>query len=89
MNATDQMKPFVSINGTDRESLVKQRIEITRLLQDVLSAMGRMTPHGRDYQSDTADLERDRAIHFARINYISELSNAITAEALEIQREGY
>jgi hypothetical protein len=89
MSATDQMKPFVSINGTDRESLVEQRMAVRRALQDVLDAMGRMAPHGRDYQSDTVDLERDRAIHLARINYISELSNAITAEALEIQKEGY
>lgn len=43
--------PFVNINGTSREALVKQASDVIDAAKALLDALGQACPHGRDYQT--------------------------------------
>ena len=48
---TNQFKgPFVNLNGTSRESLVKQTFDVSGAAESLIQALGLAAPHGRDYQ---------------------------------------
>lgn len=78
------IRPTVNINGTSRDELVDQRRAVADALRDVVETMGHMVPNGRDYPGDYDRLQRDREIHFARMNQINKLYLDIIEEASAI-----
>lgn len=44
------VQPMVNINGTSREALINQQVEVMEALDKALDAMANAWPHPRDYQ---------------------------------------
>jgi hypothetical protein len=84
---TALISPTINLNGSDRAYLVEQRCAAMDHLQDAIEALARVTPHGRDYPTDYDRCLDDRETHFARIQAIKSLREAICAEAVAIQQQ--
>jgi hypothetical protein len=84
---TALINPTINLNGSDREYLVEQRCAAMDHLQDAIEVLARVTPHGRDYPSDFDRCMQDRETHFARIQAIKSLREAIYSEAVAIQQQ--
>jgi len=41
--------PTIHLNGTSREELVQQRVDVVEALDAVETVIGKAWPHGRDY----------------------------------------
>ena len=81
-NPTD---PTVHLNGTSRDSLVKQRTDIADALGDVEKAIGQAWPHGRDFYPQGPDaLSAAQQVWHERANLLADLREEITEEALRI-----
>jgi hypothetical protein len=77
--------PVVNLNGSSREALVEQRLDIQRALIETLAALQRAWPHGRDYQTVGRDrLVRADAVFQARRDALVALLDEIEAEAAAI-----
>jgi hypothetical protein len=77
--------PTVHLNGTSRDSLVKQRVNIIDALLDVENAISQAWPHGRDFYPQGPDaLSAAQRVWHARANIVSDLRDEITKEALRI-----
>jgi hypothetical protein len=77
--------PTVHLNGTSRDSLVKQRIGIIDALLGVEKAIGQAWPHGRDYYPQGPDaLSAAEQVWKERVNIVADLREDITEEALRI-----
>jgi hypothetical protein len=77
--------PQISINGTDKASLVEQQRRVIDALDDVITAMSHAMPHGRDYQHRPAEYPAARDAWIERMSGIVDFKNEITAHALAIQ----
>ena len=65
--------PMVHLNGTSRDELLRQYSDALYALSNALDAIGRATPHGRDYYiQENADKELDqaKAEHRSRLDRI-------------------
>lgn len=82
---TNLMQPIVNLNGTDRESLIDQRLVAMNALQAAMKALQGTAPHGRDYIGHPDAFARDRAIYQARFASLDALRNELSDEALAIQ----
>jgi hypothetical protein len=49
LNTNKPVLPIVHLNGTSREALIEQRLEVVHKLREVLDAMYEAAPHIRDY----------------------------------------
>jgi hypothetical protein len=67
--------PFVNINGNSRENLVDQAFEVSAKAESLLQALGRASPHGRDYQTrgSDEDYKHDRKLWEMRVTYVRAL----------------
>jgi predicted RNase H-like HicB family nuclease len=78
----DIVIPQVHPNGTSRGELLQQLAEAQEALVQVITAMGRATPHRRDYSViDDDTITRARNAHHARILKLEE----VLAELQQIQ----
>ena len=80
------MMPMVHANGTSRESLVEQRMNVVRRLRETLSALGQMAPHGRDYYllpDHHISLAKHR--HALRGEMLGKMMQEIEDEAITLQ----
>ena len=84
---TALISPTINLNGSDRDYLVAERRAAMDHLQDAIEALARVTPHGRDYPTDYDRCLDDRQTHFARIQAIKSLREAIYSEAIAIQQQ--
>lgn len=73
-------------NGTPAGELVYHRRAAINLIDMLTSELQRVTPNGRDYPGETKQLDRDRRIHFDRLDELNELRRTLTEEALYIKR---
>ena len=80
--------PTVHLNGTSRDSLVKQRRDIIDALGDVETAIRQAWPHGRDYYTQGPDaLPAAQQVWRERWNLVADLQEEIVQEALRIDRQ--
>lgn len=78
----DVVIPHVHLNGTSRGELLKQLAEAQEALVQAIAAMGRATPHGRDYSViDDDAITRAHNAHHARILKLE----GVLAELQQIQ----
>jgi len=77
--------PQISINGTDRKSLVEQQSRILGALDDVITAMSHAMPHGRDYQHRPLEYPAARDAWIERMSAVVDLKNELERHALAIQ----
>jgi hypothetical protein len=82
---TDTIKPIININGTDREDLLQQRLDILTACKALTDAVKQAAPNGRDYPGDPKAFGRDRDTHYARIAQLNALRSVILTEALALR----
>ena len=81
-NHTD---PTVHLNGTSRDSLVQQRLDIVQALFEVEKVIGQAWPHGRDYYPQGPDaLSAAQQVWKERVTIVADLRDEINEEALRI-----
>lgn len=81
------MQPIVNLNGTSREELIAQRLAARSAIVELMTAMGQMSPHMRDY-SEVADWQRDRAVYVQRFFVLDCLYNELGEEAVRLSEQG-
>lgn len=80
-------RPVVNLNGTSRQALFYDRRMAYLACQELIEALQACAPHGRDYPGDALGLAADRAVHFARVETIIQLRNALKDEAVAIRQQ--
>lgn len=65
--------PTVHMNGTSRESLMKQQLDVINAIDAALEAMRHAMPHGRDYYPKGDDAIRCASAEWATHHH--QLSN--------------
>ncbi len=74
--------PTVHLNGTSRDSLVQQRLDLIDALRDVEKAIVQAWPHGRDYYPQGPDaLFAAQRVWTKRMNVIDALRDEIAEES--------
>lgn len=81
------MQPIITLCGTSRESLVRQRIEAREAVYQAMRSLGETAPNGRDYIGNNEAFARDREIYQARFAVLDKLHNELLDEAAAIQGE--
>ncbi len=81
------MIPFVHINGTSAEELIKQQQEVFRKANELLDALRQASPHARDYYpyasaAFTLASDQHREI-FNQVNAIASRAEAIAVAVYE------
>jgi len=79
------IQPQISLNGTDRQSLLDQQRRVLEALDDLVTAMSHAIPHGRDYQYRPAEYPLARDAWIERMSAIVDLKDEITAHAIKMQ----
>jgi hypothetical protein len=79
------IKPTINLNGSSADDLIRPRRDAMGHLRNAIEALRQAAPNGRDYPGDSDRCVVDRETHFARLEAIKALSEAIYAEALAIQ----
>jgi hypothetical protein len=80
--------PQINLNGTSREALVHQQLDVKRALEATISATLSAMPHGRDYQFRPGEFTEAQAAWLDRIDVLTKLHNEIEAHALAIHNDG-
>jgi len=74
--------PTVHLNGTSRDSLVQQRLNLIDALGDVEKAIGKAWPHGRDYYPQGPDaLSAAQRVWQKRASIVTNLRDEIIEES--------
>jgi hypothetical protein len=84
---TALISPTINLNGSDRDYLVAERRAAMDILEDAIGVLARINPHGRDYPADYDRCLDDRQTHFARIQALRALQEALYTEAVAIQQQ--
>lgn len=79
--------PQLNINGTSARDLIDPRIEADRLINEVIAALQKATPNGRDYPGNNTACVADRELHYDRIKALRSLQDALFQEALLIKNQ--
>jgi len=82
---TPLIAPTVHMNGTSKEELVQQRIEVVEAARLLYQAMQKAMPNGRDYypQGDGVGAKA-QAAWVERMAMIEQLSDELLTEAMKI-----
>ncbi len=80
--------PQVNLNGTSREALVEQQMDVLRALQETMKKMLEANPHGRDYQFRPEEYERAKSAWLDRMELLGKLHEEIEMHALAIHERG-
>ena len=81
------IRPTLNINGTSADDLIQPRIAAYDALQDVIKALQRVTPNGRDYPGDNDQCVADRQAHYDRLAALQAIATEIVAEAVLIKEQ--
>ena len=86
---TPLVPPTIHSNGTSKEELVQQRIDVMEALTDLKEAMKAATPNARDYypQGGSAALQA-REAWVERMKMIEQLRDEVEMEAMKLTLEG-
>lgn len=74
---------FIGINGSGRQSLVDQKTNAVRALDDFISVLRRSAPHQRDYE-DRASYVAAAEAHTERMKEVFTLRQNLMDEAGQI-----
>jgi len=89
--ATHMKGPYVNINGTAREELIKQAFDVSGAAEALIQALGRAAPHGRDYQTAMtgAPYQHDRLVWEGYLNTVRDIYNEYRGigERLHMERQ--
>jgi hypothetical protein len=78
------IQPQINLNGTAREQLVDQQLDVTHALDAALKAMSDAAPHPRDYQFRLDEYSAARNAWGERMQLIHNMRSEIEAHALSI-----
>jgi hypothetical protein len=81
------IRPTLNPNGSSAFDLIDPRRDAMGLIDEVIEALKRATPNGRDYPGDTLACAADRTTHFDRLAALHTLREELLDEALHIQRQ--
>ena len=76
--------PQVNLNGTSREALVEQQLDVMHAIRALKAAMNEAAPNGRDYQFRPAEFSPARDAWDERMKLIHDMGNEIEAHAMAI-----
>lgn len=83
-NNASLMVPVVHKNGTSKEGLIEQTMEVVRALNVASTAISNAMPHGRDYYPRDKNLAARPSVYFAIDQYSRILASlAETTGAFE------
>jgi hypothetical protein len=85
---TQLVLPQISINGTSRETLVDDLIQILHHIDAATRAMARSMPNGRDYQHHHRSLAAAVTAWMERIETLENLHSEIENYTTAIQNGG-
>lgn len=83
---TPLIMPTVHSNGTSKEELVRQHLDIMKAASDLLKALEAGTPHGRDYPRGNHGRAHDA--WWERVEVVERLRADIEMQAMKITLEG-
>ena len=78
------IQPLVNLNGTTRRALCEQQHEVLRALDDVIEAMSKAMPHGRDYQPDPPKFSEAREAWEQRLKLVTLLRAELQIHAMKM-----
>jgi hypothetical protein len=81
------VKPQININGTSRDELLRQQMDVLRAYRALSEALADAAPHGRDYQLRPQEYAPARAAWMERSMTIFAMRKEIEKHAEEIQRD--
>ena len=81
----DLIPPQININGTSRDALFREQVEVLRALEKVRQAMAEAMPHGRDYQFNPGEYAPARDAWMERLQMIYAMKEEIRQYAQAIQ----
>ncbi len=81
--------PTVHLNGTSREELVSQRLDVVDSIRQAVLALRKAAPHARDYPQPAPDsgvaFRAAREVWEARLDRLEAVAEELRSEALDIQ----
>ena len=82
--------PIVNLNGTSKEELLRLHIDAMHALESAATAMMKVTPHGRDFQTaGSVEVYRQaKADHLRRVNLLWSIHKELEEIALNISEQG-
>lgn len=83
----DPRTPTVHLNGTSRDALLEQRLNLADALRDSLRALREAEPNGRDYPGDPARLAAAIQRHRGHHATLQALLAGVEREAEEISSQ--
>jgi len=83
---TPLVTPTVHSNGTSKEDLVQQHLDIMEAATALLKALHEGTPHGRDYPRGNHGTAHDA--WWKRVEAVERLRSDIEMQAMKITLEG-
>ena len=81
---TPLVLPQINLNGTSKQQLVEQQLDVAAKLRHLLKAMGAAAPHGRDYQFRPAEYRTAGTAWAERAAVIYDMLKEVEAHALAI-----
>lgn len=72
--------PTVHLNGTSREELIRQRVEIGAAMIQAVEVLSRNGPHERDYYVKPGSWEPAKKRHGERIRLLDRIFREVRAE---------
>ena len=83
------VKPIVNLNGTSREALVEQQMDVVTAADALIKAMANAMPHPRDFQTTApGTYEAARDAYAARLELVLRIRDEMEQHALDIQQGG-
>lgn len=80
------MIPTIHNNGTDKQSLIQERMDVRASLEQAIELLKKSAPNGRDYYL-TGNLAEVMMEHRQRITVLQDMADALYAEAIAIDAQ--
>jgi hypothetical protein len=81
---TDLVLPQISLNGTSKEQLLEQQLEVLHAFRRLEEAMACANPNGRDYQHRPEEYKAAREAWDERRTVVRELHKELSQHAMNI-----
>jgi hypothetical protein len=80
--------PVVNMNGTSASELIAGYLEVLSAITELTKAMSKITPHGRDYQTETPDVFVEAyEQHGSRLRLLAIMHKEIEGIATAVQEQ--
>lgn len=76
--------PIVHLNGTSREELIHQRVELHHALREAEAKLGAASPNARDYYVQPGLWHKALAQHERRLRVLGDLRAQVEVEIREV-----